>query len=294
MGGRRFPSGSVLPPSLKKEELRRGALTSGRKTEEELLEELLRPYRVELHCHSVLSPCAELEMGPRDIAARAREQGIELLALTDHNAMRNVPALEACAAEAGGPAVLFGMEVQTAEDIHVVALFPHEDAARRFEAWLWTGLPPVPNRTASFGYQLVVGPDHAVLEEVETLLVQGVTFSVDEVLLRIREFEGLSVLAHLDREAFSYWAVLGPVPEDLPVDAVELSWRLSRDAAERWRKGLSGRTVVRSSDAHRLEDLDARRGCRMLLHSPTFAEVARALRGEQGRRVFWPWEGEGH
>jgi len=254
------------------------------------VEETLRPYRVELHCHSVLSPCAELEMGPRDIVARAREQGIELLALTDHNAMRNVPALVTCAAEAGGPAVLFGLEVQTAEDIHVVALFPHEGAARGFEAWLWTGLPPVPHRSETFGYQLVVGPDHEVIEEVETLLVQGVSFSVDEVIGRIREDGGLSILAHLDREAFSYWAVLGPVPDDLPVDAVELSWRLSRESAERWRRHFPGRTVVRSSDAHRLEDLAVRRGCLMRLAEPTFDEVARALRGERGREVFWPWD----
>ena len=113
---------------------------------------------------------------------------------------------------------------------------------------------------------------------------------MDEVIRRIREDGGLSILAHLDREAFSYWAVLGPVPDDLPVDAVELSWRLSRESAERWRRHFPGRTVVRSSDAHRLEDLAVRRGCLMRLAEPTFDEVARALRGERGREVFWPWD----
>ena len=75
--------------------------------------------RFDLHIHSCLSPCADLEMSPRAIARRACEAGLDAIALCDHNSARNTPALrEACAAE--GIASLYGMEIATAEELHAL------------------------------------------------------------------------------------------------------------------------------------------------------------------------------
>ena len=247
----------------------------------------LRPFRVDLHVHSVLSPCGELEMGAGDIAARAREIGLDGLALTDHNASANVPALR-CAC-AGGPVVIPGAEVQTEEDIHVVALFREDPEALAFQGWLWDRLPGFPNDPEVFGYQLVVDAEGQILDQVDPLLVLGVAAGVDEVLREIRDRGGISILAHVDRPSFSYTSVLGPVPPDVGADAIELSWRVGEEEAARWRARLPHLPFLRSSDAHRLGDMRADRTSLLLLESLCFDELRLALRGEEGRRVLEPW-----
>ena len=46
----------------------------------------MRAYRADLHVHTCLSPCGELEMLPRAIVARALELGLDILGICDHNA----------------------------------------------------------------------------------------------------------------------------------------------------------------------------------------------------------------
>lgn len=244
----------------------------------------LRTFWVDLHIHTVLSPCGELEMGAPEIVARARETGIDLIAITDHNASDNAPAILQAAGEEG-PVVLAGLEVQTSEDIHVVTLFPDCKRARSFQDWLWLKMPPTLNKPEYFGYQVVVDGENQILREEDVLLIQGAGYAVDEVVLEVRSRGGLSIMAHIDRPSFAYPAILGPVPDDLPVDALELSWRLSPEEDRAIRKDYPGRVFIRSSDAHRLSDMGREHCCSMLLERPCFDEIALALKGEGGRRI---------
>ena len=50
----------------------------------------------DLHMHSCLSPCAEDDMTPANIAGLAKLAGAELIAVTDHNAADNLPAVQRC------------------------------------------------------------------------------------------------------------------------------------------------------------------------------------------------------
>ena len=80
-------------------------------------------YYYDLHIHSCLSPCGDDDMTPANIAGMASLKGLTLLALTDHNSCRNCPAFfEAC--NAFGIVPVAGMELTTAEDIHLIVLFP--------------------------------------------------------------------------------------------------------------------------------------------------------------------------
>ena len=47
--------------------------------------------------HTVLSPCAEVEMIPPLIVRRAKELALDLIAVTDHNSAENVGAVMAAA-----------------------------------------------------------------------------------------------------------------------------------------------------------------------------------------------------
>ena len=55
----------------------------------------MRDYRAELQIHTVLSPCAEVEMIPPLIVQEALDRGINLIAITDHNSSKNIAAVQA-------------------------------------------------------------------------------------------------------------------------------------------------------------------------------------------------------
>ncbi len=80
-------------------------------------------FHIDLHIHTVLSPCAELDMGAPDIIGRCKEERVDIIAVTDHNSSRNSGAVKK-AAEGSGVEVICGLEVQSSEDIHVLCLFP--------------------------------------------------------------------------------------------------------------------------------------------------------------------------
>ena len=82
----------------------------------------MRDFKYDFHVHSCLSPCAENDMTPANIAGLASLLGLEIVALTDHNTSANCPAFFA-AAKRHGIVPVGGMELTTAEDIHVICLF---------------------------------------------------------------------------------------------------------------------------------------------------------------------------
>ena len=85
----------------------------------------------DLHLHSCLSPCGSEDMTPADLAAMCALAGLDIVALTDHNTCGNCAAF--CrAAEARGLLALAGMELCTAEEIHVICLFPDPGRAEEF------------------------------------------------------------------------------------------------------------------------------------------------------------------
>lgn len=248
----------------------------------------LRPVKVDLHLHTVLSPCGDLEMGASEVVSKVLQEGIEVLAVTDHNSCLNYPAL-AGASEGLGLTIIPGMEVQTVEDIHVVTLFPDYEKALLCQDWVWETLPDIPNREDLFGYQVVIDKNNDVLEMVSRLLLQGTDRTVDQLIRKVHELKGLAILAHVDRSSFSYLAVLGFIPEDLPVDAVEISARATEADAAEIIEGYPGRTFLKSSDSHRLSDIDEARCSTMILAEPSFDEVKKALLRQGGREVIAKW-----
>jgi len=245
----------------------------------------LSEFYVDLHIHTVLSPCGELEMGAPEIIGKIREANIHMIAITDHNAYYNAEALQDAAGNSG-PVVLPGMEVQTAEDIHVVVIFPDLDRAKVYQTWLKKGFMNILNRPDVFGYQLIIDKDNNIIDEVKPLLIQGVRYGVEEVIAKARTLNAIIILAHIDRPSFSYPAVLGPIPSDLDADALEVSPRLSAAEICELRRRYPDWTFVRSSDSHQLKYISRSNCCRMLLKNPCFDELLMALHSENGRCVF--------
>ena len=72
----------------------------------------MQSFRGDLHIHSVLSPCADLDMSPENIVVRAKKQKLDFIAVTDHNSTRNFEAVQK-AAFCENIFVLPGCEVNT-------------------------------------------------------------------------------------------------------------------------------------------------------------------------------------
>ena len=126
----------------------------------------------DLHMHSCLSPCAEDDMTPANIAGLAKLAGAELIAVTDHNAADNLPAVQRCC-NAYGLRLLPGVEVNTAEEIHVLCYFKTVDTALEFGRLLYAALPEFPYDPAVWGRQLVMDENDEVLRTVDKLLTAG-------------------------------------------------------------------------------------------------------------------------
>ena len=253
---------------------------------------MLKPFWVDLHIHTLLSPCGDLEMGAPEIVEKAREVGIDIIGISDHNTCENFPGVSGAAqngSNPGTPVVLPCIEAQSAEDVHTLCVFPEYALALDFKEWFWQRVRPIPNDVEYFGYQIVVDAENGIVKEEEVLLIQGAGYEVDQIVAKAHDLGGLAILAHVDRPAFSYTAALGPMPADYPADAFELSCRLNSDEAEEWRKRYPGRAFIRSSDSHMLETMSRANCTKMMLEAPTFEEIRMAIRGEGGRRISWPW-----
>jgi len=219
-------------------------------------------------------------MSPRAIVERARDLGIDILGICDHNSAENAPAaLEA--ARRHGVHVLPGMEVTSVEEVHILALFDGLEPVQELQEKVYRHLPGE-NDQETFGMQVVANADDEVLSFNPRLLIGATTLGVHEIVQAIRSLGGLAIAAHIDRESFSLIGQLGFVPDDLALDALEISPRISPDEAER--RYAPCLPLVQSSDAHKLEEIGR---CRtvILLEEVCIAEINKALRENEGRRI---------
>jgi PHP family Zn ribbon phosphoesterase len=242
----------------------------------------MREYLAELHAHTVLSPCAELEMQPPLLVQRALERGLHLLAITDHNASANVPAVLQAAAGTG-LVVVPGMELQTREDVHVLCLFSTLAQLDAWQAQVDASLPPLRNEVEHFGDQLVVDAAGDFVRREERLLLVATRFTLEQAVRAVAALSGLAIPAHVDRRAYGLLPTLGLLPERVDFPALEISRFIRPEAAVAKYPQLRGHTLLQGGDAHRLDEVLGLNS--FTLAEPTLAEIALALRGEGGRSV---------
>jgi 3',5'-nucleoside bisphosphate phosphatase len=248
-----------------------------------VLENWLFNYRAELHLHTVLSPCAEIEMLPPFIVEEALAKGIQMIAISDHNASANIIAVQK-AAEGTGLVVLPGMEVQTREEVHVLCLFDHIDQINAWQEIVDRHLPKLQNDPEFFGEQLIVDETGDFIAREERLLITSTSLSIEKVFEEVNRLGGLAIPAHVDRTAFGLLANLGFVPPELPVEALEISGRLKIDEAVKRFPQLNGYPLIQSGDAHRLEEILGAN--QFFLAEPTISEIRMALRADGNRSLI--------
>ncbi len=208
----------------------------------------------DLHLHSCLSPCGDNDMSPYNLVNMAKLLGYDIIALTDHNSAENCESAVKIGKEIG-LTVVPGMELCTSEEIHNVCLFPTVDKAMEFSKFIKTTMPPIKNKEEIFGEQLIMDTGDGIIGKEEILLTLASCVSIDELPELINEYGGVCYPAHIDRESYSVISALGNFPESLNVNAFELTPNADE---EHWRKNfpnLEGKILIRSSDAHYLQNM---------------------------------------
>lgn len=240
-------------------------------------------FRLDLHIHTVLSPCTEIaEMTPRAIVRTALERNLDMIGICDHNSARNVSAT-ARAAAGTGLAVIPGIEVTSSEEVHIMGLFPSDDAAAAMQEEVYSRLPGE-NREEVFGYQVVVDEFDQVDDLDQRLLIGATTLSTERVVELIHSLGGLAIASHVDRSGFGLFGQLGFIPPGLALDALEVSRRIDYASARRKYPQARDYTLITSSDAHTLADVGAV-VTRVGMAEPSFSELKKVLAREDGRGV---------
>jgi PHP family Zn ribbon phosphoesterase len=210
--------------------------------------------KADLHVHTVLSPCGDLDMSPRAIIAAAKRRGIEILGITDHNSTRQIPVMQQVARQEG-ILLLAGVEVATREEVHCLAFFPGDEQLNAFQHYLDLYLPAIPNDPARFGYQVVVDADDQILYEETRLLISAIDQGIEEIERAVHALDGLFIPAHVDKSRNSIFSQLGFIPPTLACDALEISARATPSTLLATTPRTRQHALLQSSDAHYLHEI---------------------------------------
>lgn len=246
----------------------------------------MKTFRTDLHIHTLLSPCGDLEMSPANIVSLACERGLDIIGITDHNTTKQCELVWKLAQKTS-LTVIPGCEMTTREEVHCLGLFEDFDALRIFQDYLDQHLTIIPHNASLFGYQVLVDEDENILEELENYLGASLDVSVEEVEQKVHELSGIFIPAHIDRPRNSLFSQLGFFPPELKVDALQIS-KLAEEKIIREKYKISPDiTIVKFSDTHFPADFGIIY-TNFEMENATFSEIRMALWREDGRRSIIP------
>lgn len=210
-------------------------------------------YYYDFHVHSCLSPCADDDNTPNNLAGMAAICGINIMALTDHNSCKNCPAFFE-AAKRNGIIPIAGMELTTSEDIHIICLFEFLEDALSFDKEIDAFRTLLPNRVDIFGQQMIMDGMDNVIGVEDNFLPVATSLSIDDAVDLVHKYNGICYPAHIDRRANGIIATLGIMPESPVFTCVEFYDGLNREEYIR-KYNLDNKKILISSDAHYLTDI---------------------------------------
>jgi len=230
-------------------------------------------------------------MSPKRIVEKARVKMLDLIGICDHNSAENVQAgINASGKSRPSPestiTVLPGMEICTKEEVHIVGLFDKISDVLKLQELVYQSLPAEKNNPELFGEQIIANEFDEVEGYNDRLLIGACSMAVQAVVNEIHKLNGIAIASHIDRESFSLIGQLGFIPEDLAIDAVEISQNITLDDAVKRFPEIKRFPIIRGSDAHFLEDI-GRATTSFLIEEPTIVEMKMALNSKAGRKIIY-------
>jgi len=243
----------------------------------------VKRFKADLHIHTALSPCAMDDMTPPSIVMEAVRNGLDMIAICDHNAAGNTVTTQQAAA--GIITSLAGIEVTTVEDIHILGLFPGPQEATAVADVVRKNLPELDKHKKNMGEQILMDAEGWTIGTDTKMLAASSDLTLSQTVNLIRSCGGLAVAAHVNRPSFSVISQLGMFPIDADFDAVELfcAGGSASSLAEQHQYGLP---ILCSSDSHFLSDIGS---CSTIfeMEESNFKELSLAIKGIAGRRCLY-------
>ena len=231
--------------------------------------------------HTDYSPCSSNK--PKDILETAKKHGLDGIAITDHNSAENVQAVMK-AAENTPLTVIAGMEVYVREGAHIICLFPSLQSVLNFQDFIYSHLPEGKNDPSMFGDQIVCDENDNIINENERLFGFPTNASLEIVAEKVQSLCGVLYPAHIDRQSYSLMRVLGFIPANLNINAVEIALELQEAQSRLGFLKNSKYSILRASDAHDIKQLGTKLSY-FYLKRPFFEELKLALAGQKNRKV---------
>lgn len=211
-------------------------------------------YYYDLHIHSCLSPCGDEDMTPNNIAGMAALKGLNIVALTDHNTCGNCQSfMTAC--KKNGIVGIPGMELTTAEEIHMLCLFEETETALAFSEQVDKYKLMIKNKPDIFGEQLILDADDNVIGKEENLLINATMLDLDSAHALVKSFGGFICPAHIDKQSNGIIGILGAFPDYCGFNYAELSDMTKSDSLKASQSALEEVSFLCNSDAHYLWDI---------------------------------------
>ncbi len=240
----------------------------------------MKKYRAELHTHTVLSPCASIEMIPPLIIAEAVKKNIDILAITDHNSIANIQSV-INAAQHSSVTIIPGIELQTREEIHSICLFNTMEQIESFYNRIYPAFPLIKNDRDFFGEQFIVDKTGDFIRREERLLISSANISLNDAFSEVKNCDGLLIPAHVNRSAYGLFPVLGFVPPDLDIKILEISKHLNPQNALDQFPQLANFYTIQNGDAHFLNEITGFNAFQM--EKITVEEISNAIEQKNGR-----------
>jgi len=244
---------------------------------------MLKVFNCDLHVHTCLSPCADLDMHPMALVQKAIEAKLDMIAICDHNSSANVPYV-INAARTSKLKVLPGMEITTSEEVHLLAIFDSLYNLTLLQKIIDQHLAGV-NDEERFGVQAIVNENGEVEGINNQLLIGATDLSMETLIGNIHQFDGLAIAAHIDRESFSVLSQLGFIDDNAGFDALEITHLTGFDQARIKYQELCNYSFIVSSDSHFIKDI-GQDFSRIYLEEPSFTELKMALKKQNGRYIM--------
>ncbi len=206
-------------------------------------------YYYDLHIHSDLSPCGSKDMTPNNIVNMSCIKRLNVLSVTDHNTVRNYPAVKKVALKKNIE-VIPGMEVSSREEVHLLCFFREYLDALKVDKIIYESLPNINNNATIFGEQNIYNEKDEIVGQIEKLLLNSSKYSIDEIFNIVKKNNGIVIPAHVNRQAYGMVGVLGFIPNNLDINYIEIADKHFIND-----KIYKNYKIIQNSDAHRLADI---------------------------------------
>ena len=212
----------------------------------------------DLHIHSALSPCSDDLMTINNIFNMAYIKGLQLIAITDHNSLKQQYYLEKIIKHdilKGKIDYVHGVELQSSEEIHLLAYFKKGSNLNVIQEWIDKHLIKVKNQSDYYGNQYIYNEFDEVIGIEDNLLISSLDLNVYQIVKKVHEFNGVVILAHVMAKRYGIYEVYHGIPDDLNYGGIEVESIKQLNELKQLCKHLKDDYVFFNSDAHNLESI---------------------------------------